>query len=296
MAKTEDVLKGIEGFSNTAQKFLSPITGSQNFGEDGFSVPPTYSSDGNGLPYSKVISGREGRLKRNILTWFIPEFGIVRMYVNPSQITYNFKKNIPRERTKGGYTVQYWGEDLTTLGIIGTTGSSGIEGINVLYEAYRAEQYAFDTQALVLAAGNNSAQDLVSRGIGFLGDKINSSGGMGDAVAFGIGTSILGLDPSISGLANNNFTSLAKLACSVEMYYNGWVYRGFFENMTVTEKAADFCIDYNINFVVTQRRGYRTNYFPWSRSPKDGPSRDNTPHSFGSQATLNVNDIIGIEE
>jgi hypothetical protein len=278
----------------TNKNYLSTLSGGQSFSEDGFSIPPSYTADGNGLPYSKIVTGRTGQLKRNILTWFIPEFGIVRMFVNPSQISYQYKKIIPRERTKGGYVVHYWGEDLTTLSISGTTGSAGIEGINALYEAYRAEQYAFDTQALVLAAGNSAAQDLVSRGINFVGEKINTNGGgIGDSIAFGIGTSILGLDPSISGLANNNFTSLAKLACSVEMYYNGAVYRGFFENMTVTEKATDFCLDYQITFTATQRRGYRTNYFPWSRSAADGPSRDNTAHSFDANTALNENDLIG---
>src|SRR6185312_7899142 len=126
---------------------------------NGFSLPPSYSADGNGLPYSKVPSNRNAQIKRNAITWFIPEFGIVRMYINPSAITYNHKKLISKDKTKGGFNLQYWGEDLTTLNISGTTGSSGIEGINVLYEIYRAEQYAFDGFGLSLAA-NNAAADI----------------------------------------------------------------------------------------------------------------------------------------
>lgn len=293
--KKDDLSKAEEAL-NIFNKYVSPVTsGSQNFGEEGFTVPPTAAADGNGLPYSKIIDNREGILRRNIITWFVPEFGTVKMYINPSQISYNFKKAIQKERTKGGYVIHYWGEELTTLNISGTTGSSGIEGINALYEVYRAEQYAFDSQALVLAASNSASQDLASRGISALGSAINSKGGAGDAVGFGIGTAILGLDPSISGLSASGSTSLAKLACSVEMYYNGWVYRGFFENMTVTEKASDFCLDYNITFTATQRRGYRTNYFPWSRSPNYGPSRTDTPYSYNSNTTVNTYDIIGRE-
>jgi hypothetical protein len=32
--------------------------------------------------------------------------------------------------------------------------------------------------------------------------------------------------------------------------------------------------DYNILFMVTQQRGYRTNYMPWHRSAIDGPSNN----------------------
>jgi hypothetical protein len=69
------------------------------------------------------------------------------------------------------------------------------------------------------------------------------------------------------------------------MFYNGWVYRGFFDNMTINEKAADFCLDYQMTFYATQRRGYRTNYFPWSRSAKDGPSQYNSPNSLSGSVT-----------
>jgi hypothetical protein len=63
------------------------------------------------------------------------------------------------------------------------------------------------------------------------------------------------------------------------MYYDGWVFRGYFQDMTVTESADNFLLSYDINFVVTQRRGYRGNYMPWHRSPKHGPSSWTTPHS-----------------
>lgn len=79
------------------------------------------------MPYSKVQPFAEGKIRRNIITWFVPEFGLARMYVNPSNIVYSHKKLIEKTRTKGGFTLQYWGEDLTELSISGTTGSSGIE-------------------------------------------------------------------------------------------------------------------------------------------------------------------------
>src|SRR4051812_2330783 len=113
--------------ANSAQDFLNqnnPLTGGQqdSFKADGFLLPATPSPDGNGLPYTKVPSHKASQQKRNTITWFIPQFGIVRMFVNPSAISYVNKKVISKDRTKGGYTLQYWGEELTTINISGTTG------------------------------------------------------------------------------------------------------------------------------------------------------------------------------
>lgn len=287
-----DFIKGVDS-ANRALDLNSntnPLTQNQqeSLKSDGFLIPATFSADGNGLPYNKVPSHKPAQLKRNIVTWFVPEFGIVRMYVNPSSISYSNKKLIQRDRTKGGYTLQYWGEDLTTLNIIGTTGSSGIEGINVLHEIYRAEQYAFDGVGLTLAANNATADvanNLISgagAGLGqginglFGGDKSQTAGAAGAGLLGGV----LGLNSPNNNLSAKNIPSLAQLAFTVEMYYNGWVYRGFFDSMTVNEKASDFLLDYQISFVATQRRGYRMNYFPWTNSAKDGPSNYATPPSF----------------
>ena len=239
-----------------------------------------YYADGNGLPYSKVPSNHSGKIARNIISWFIPEFGVIRMFVNPSGITYNNAKAITETRTKGGYTLQYWGETLTTLSITGTTGSSAIEGINMLYEMYRAEQYAFDAVGLTLAA-KNSASDLASQLIGGIGSSV---GGLfspdGGAVGGGILNGLFGTDSPSNNLAPKNIMSLAQLAFGVEMYYNGWVYRGYFKSMTFNEKAENFLIDYRIEFVATQRRGYRVNNQAYHRTPNEGPSLYSTPNSF----------------
>lgn len=261
-----------------------------SFRDNGFIVPATPSADGNGLPFTKITPQVTGQIKRHIISWFIPQFGLVRMYVNPNNITYNNKKLITKDKTKGGFTLQYWGEDLTVLNIAGTTGSSGIEGINALEEIYRAEQYAFDAVGLTLAA-NNAAADVANnliQGIGGgLGQLISGSGTSQNsnltAAASGAGLlgGILGMDSPNNNLSPRNITSLAQLAFGVEMYYNGWIFRGYFEHMNVTERADNFLYDYNMNFVVTQRRGYRTNYFPFHRSPSSGPSNSSSiPNSF----------------
>jgi hypothetical protein len=269
---------------NSVQNVLNgnSLAGDQTsqFKSDGFLLPATYSSDGNGLPSSKVGTNRDAQVKRNIITWFVPQIGIIRMYVNPSSISYSHRKLISKDRTKGGYTLQYWGEELDTINITGTTGSSGIEGINVLYELYRSEQYSFDGTALTMAA--NNAQTAISGAFSNIGGTLG--GEVGSAVGGAIG-GLLGTSAPNGNLAAQNIPSLAQLAFTVEMYYNGWAYRGFFENMTVNERAENFLLEYQMTFIATQRRGYRLNYFPWEKSANNGPSQYTTPQSFSGNVT-----------
>ena len=274
-----DIANAIQSI-NTAQNQLNSNVPLSQTPSNGFSLPNTYEADGNGLPYSKVPEENTARIRRNIITWFVPQFGIVSMYINPQNIQYSHKKLITQEKTKGGYTLQYWGEELDRLTISGNTGSSGIEGINVLYEIYRAEQYAFDATGLTLAA-NNANTDL-SNSLSSIGSAIGGTSNVGGIIGSTLGGAIggiLGIDSPSSNLALSNIPSLAKFAFTVEMYYNGVVYRGYFESMNITESATDFLWKYDMVFVSTQRRGYRSNYLPFQRSPK-GPSSPTSPHSF----------------
>jgi len=254
---------------------LNKILGSlQN--DDG-SISPTLKerqpADGDGLLFQKASVGTAGKLKRNIISWLVPEFGIIKMYVNPNNLVFTDKKLINKTRTKGGYTLQYWGEDLTGLSIRGTTGSSGIEGINALYEIYRSEQLAFDTQGLIL-----DSQNMGTLSQNLAGELTNQAGNL-----LGIGSEtisgILGLNNTNTSLISKNIPSLAQNAFTIEMYYNNAAYRGFFESMTVTESAENFHFQYSIEFTITQKRGYRRNYLPFHRHP-NGPSNYDSPHTF----------------
>jgi len=248
------------------------------------------AAPGNTLPYTNIVPEVDAQMVRNIITWFVPQFGTVKMFVNPENITYNHSKLITKDKTKGGFTLQYWGEELSTLDIKGTTGSSGIEGINMLYEVYRSEQYAFDAVGLTLAANNASADinNNLSQGIGgAVGQLIGNTSTA--TSSGGILGGILGLDSPNNSLSARNVPSLASLAFAVEMYYNVFVYRGYFNSMTVNEQSNDFLLHYDMKFTVTQRRGYRTNYFPWSNSPVSGASSYTTPPSFSGNTEINTN-------
>lgn len=253
----------------------------RSFEQDGFIVPPIPSPSGEGLPSSKIPDRREHVNKRHTIHWFVPEVGVINMYINPQSIDYNFKKLINPERTKGGYVLQYWGEELPTLSIRGHTGSSGVEGLNVLYEIYRAEQLNFDPIGLSMASDSE---------LSGLGDLINSAGqaigGIGGDILSAATGGILGLNPLTQSIMPRNPPTLASMAFGVEMYYNGWVFRGFFTSMSFTESVNELgMFNYQIQFTVTQRRGYRTNFMPWHRSAIAGASNNadgGVPLSYGN--------------
>ena len=303
----DSTLQGLDSISS-ALSGTNPATQQQiaSYQANGFLLGSSPAASGSGLPFTQITPQVNGQLQRNIITWFVPQFGTVEMFINPQNITYNHKKLINKDRTKGGYTLQYWGEDLSTLNISGTTGSSGVEGINMLYEIYRAEQYAFDAVGLTMAA-NNSAADIsntISQGIGgAIGQLIGGTNFSSGQNSAGILGGILGIDSPDNSLSARNIPTLASLAFAVEMFYNGWVYRGFFENMTITERADNFLFDYQMTFTVTQRRGYRTNYFPWQENPRsgfttygvgNGGTSNGNPYSFNGQTNINTNQGVNV--
>lgn len=261
----------LEKFSEGLTSFINNGFGNSlnDYQKDGFLVAPTPNADGTGLPSFKVKNNRRGITKRNLISWFVPEFGVIKMYINPSSLHYSYAKSISSERTKGGFNFQYWGEELPKITIRGTTGSSGIEGINVLYEIYRAEQYAFDGIGLTLSAENYTK---------------NQSGSITSLIKNEIATTIvdgaLGVSNSFNSIGSKNIPTMAEFAFGVEMFYQGWVHRGYFTNMEVTEKEAGL-FDYTLNFVSIQRRGYRLNNMPWQRSPTNGPSGP-VPYSYSN--------------
>lgn len=206
-------------------------------------------------------SGVLGEFTRNLIQWYIPEQGTVEMYINPENITYGFSKAINEQRTKGGYMLQYWGEELIDLKISGTTGSSGVEGVQALLGVYRGEQLAFDPFALAVAA-HNVPDDLSNL---FAGQDFNNADNF-----FNLGTEIATFGGAIQP---EEVPSLAALAFSVEMYYAGWIFRGYFKRFNIRESSQNIGLfNYDIDFTATQMRGSRRNFFGWQRNPKYGPS------------------------
>jgi hypothetical protein len=201
-----------------------------------------------------------GRRNRQLIRWRVPGLGFVDMYINPQSMNIREQKVIQKQRTKGGYVVQYWGEELITIGLSGTTGASGIEGINILRKVYRAEQDAFQQVEKTLADRLNEVttggfvsgliQDATQRGIGAVGSTLIST--------------------LIGGSATPPLLpTLGSLAVAVELYFQGWVFKGYFNNFEVREEVSNGVgvFNYSMEFIVTDRRGVRSNFMGWHRSP-----------------------------
>lgn len=262
-------LNDLEEFSGSISKINDNLSGAQ---EQGFTSPNVPGGD-VGLPFTKVPYGKtpafkEGASeptvtgKRHLINWFIPDLGVVRMYVNPESIRYNYRKSIRPQRTKGGWSFQYWGEEIPSLTINGSTGSSGIEGINALYEVYRSEQYTFDTVGLTMSS-NNAAANIAGNLVSKISPNNSYISNLGSTISSVI------LNPADTSLSPGSMPSLANNALGVEMYYMGWVFRGYFDDMSITEDQS-MVFTYNLSFKVIQKRGYRTNFLPWHKSPIGG--------------------------
>ena len=87
----------------------------------------------------------------------------------------------------------------------------------------------------------------------------------------------MNVSPTSQNILPTTIPSLASMALGVEMYYAGWVYRGYFQSFTLTEAADRLgMMEYTIEFISTQRRGYRVNTFDWNRSAISGPSNNSS--------------------
>jgi len=266
---------------NNAQNAVSGLSGDPS----GFtSLAPLPSPSGSQVRQASVPNYRLATSVRNMVRWFLPELGVVEMYVNPQSIKYTETKHIGAPiRTRGGYMVQYWGEELGKISISGTTGSSGVEGINVIYDIYRNEQVAFDPIALAAEAARDQAQ--LSQGVF---DSIKGSNSLLTSIGNAVGAGVNSLFNQVNNVIKTGNVdpllprpTLASIAFQTEMYWSGWVFRGYFTSMSVNE-AADKVgqFDYSLEFTVTQKRGLRLNFMPWHRSAVNGPS--NSDPSFGA--------------
>jgi hypothetical protein len=100
-------------------------------------ISPFGSRDTTGLEKFTEQNGYfGGPQRRSLVLWELPHIGgldrYLEMYINPQSIRSSQRKSIQSKKTKGGFLVQYWGEELETLGISGSTGDSGIEGLKVI--------------------------------------------------------------------------------------------------------------------------------------------------------------------
>jgi hypothetical protein len=142
-----------------------------------------------------------------------------------------------------------------------------------------------DPLALALQAANQKQADSAFSGLSLN----NFSSGVGSLIAAGADQ----IFDQVTNLIQTGTTdptrprpTLGSMAFTVEMYWSGWVFRGYFEDFTLDESADHLgMFDYSMNFAVTQKRGMRLNFMPWHKSATNGPSNSSVyggvPYSFG---------------
>jgi len=217
---------------------------------------------------------RNASFRREVVIWRTPHLGFIKMYINPQQMAIQDKKDITPRRTKGGFIIQYAGEDLTEIRLSGTTGSSGIEGINILRSVYRAEQEAFEGIAVALDEQLAAVQ---------VDSLINSENPFQRLNIFQLASD------TIRNLGRPQPT-LASLATQIEMFFQGVLYRGFFRDFSVTETADHMGLfTYEMHFTAYARQGVRRNFMPWHRQPVNPANYDVNPFSFNLNTSATVN-------
>ena len=220
-----------------------------------------------------------------------------QLYINPNQFSINERKLINSTLTKGGYSVQYWGEELATISARGTTGSAGIEGINILRDIYRHEQNQYRVvlaerqrrlAEAALKAKSESLSTISNDPLQTFTNVANIvTGGaftLGDAATGGAFTNTTrGLQNAIDVIADpfqerqdltkSSFVTiptLAAFATNIDLYYQGEFFKGYFTAFNVSESGEQpGIINYDLSFTVTKRTGKRSNFMPWNRNPLD---------------------------
>lgn len=211
---------------------------------------------------------------------------IVPLYINPQNMTISDSKIIQSTQTKGGFIVEYWGENLTDINFGGVVGSGGIEAIEILRSVYRNEQTQMRDLILRRMAEQQSAENAsqTESNAGFIKSLIAGQIAGGDSLLGNGFSEIIDANKSLveniksiyKNASQNNpqpevlIPTAGAFAVTVDMYYQGFKYRGFFSSFSVSESAdvtGDF--NYDVKFSATSRTGKRSNFAPWHRDPYD---------------------------
>lgn len=233
-------------------------------------------------------------MSRNTMKFLVPmsitslgtfdttERAVIPFYINPANVKFAQQKIINKQQTKGGFLIQYWGEELETLQVSGMTGSGGIEAIQILRDVYRHEQLIFTSILLDREkdfANNaslalNSASEETEGGFTAVADAL--TGGAFSQIVDGISSTIEVVSNAITGKTDATATkemlmpSPAAFAVSIDLYYQGEKYRGYFSNLNYDENEGEPGLhNYDFEFVITKKTGKRKNYMPWHRNPYD---------------------------
>lgn len=222
---------------------------------------------------------------------------VIPFYINPNNLDFNDKKLIQKNLTKGGFSIQYWGEDLTTINVSGTTGSGGIEAAYILRDVYRHEQLQMNRILLdrlreAQEAANQALQNADTPPATFYNTIDQLTGGAISQIVDGTSSIIAAVTDAFNGNLNTEVIEKiyltptpAAFATSIDLYFGGERYRGYFDSFTIKENAeSPGIINYTFGFTITRRWGNRKNYMPWHRNPRN-ISGNPSPASLPSEGS-----------
>ncbi len=260
-----------------------------------------------------------GAIKRQTMKFLVPNNldalttsdssnrNIIPVYINPQNLQIREGKVLSESLTKGGYMIQYWGEQLPEIQASGTTGSGGIEAVNILRNIYRHEQIVFksilvqralNAEQVASGAIADTSSATASAGIANILDSI-TGGGFGNIVD-GISSSLDAIVDAFTGSVEENLAkvellpTLASFAVSIDLFFQGIKYRGFFTTFSTTESAnSPGLFEYNFTFKVTRITGQRANFMPWHQNPLDesGAPREASVPTADTPFASRISDI-----
>lgn len=198
----------------------------------------------------------------------------VEVYLNPTSFRITESKLVESSITKGGFMVSYWGENLPTIAASGTTGSSGIEGIQILRDVYRNEQIVYKEilKNRNYAASESLGSSTITDAAFSISNILNLINGAGSEGSVSTVDSLINQKKTVLEQQKQEILSpsIAAFVTSVDIYFQGEKFRGFFKDFGYNEEANNPGIfTYTFNFVVLQRYGIRSNFMPWHRNPRD---------------------------
>lgn len=238
--------------------------------------------------------------RRRRILWEVPNKGFfIEMYLNPQSIDIRSQKIITEMRTKGGYMIQHWGEELDEITFQGHTGANGIEGINVLKDVYKAENKRNESIYKVVQDVFKSKDRQEFMSVDEITHALGHTLGTENQTVTGL---FAGQDLIGSGKVNmkaflkgrEHVKSLAQRAAGVTCHYQGVSYKGFFKSFTVNETTQRQGIfSYTMVFRVTETVGKRSNWMAWSKT-HTGAQREERSQYFDREEVKLFGGVVSL--
>jgi hypothetical protein len=184
------------------------------------------------------------------LTFEDLEIYSIRLNINPSMINLNLAKIINRTQTMTGWIEEYWGEEIDTVTLQGSTAAFVIGGVS-LFDVRNGSNAAFAYNA----NNGTSYRQPVNQALGvadipsfFTDDYGLTSGRRNQTVSYRELKAVLSMIHN-NGLTYDEYTGLVIARSVVHIGYEYGNFKGYFESIDVTEdSAAPFRYTYTITF------------------------------------------------